>query len=72
MNAIVTEYFEGVMAQSKFDTCANNFTARYFFLLFRKTWLATKGSPYSRIAKCDFKNEREISSTEFSKFVVTH
>ncbi|KAK7104146.1 acylphosphatase-1-like [Littorina saxatilis] len=36
-----------------------------------KIWLRTKGSPSSKITKCDFKNERELSSSSYSSFDIT-
>ncbi|XP_064622439.1 acylphosphatase-1-like [Lineus longissimus] len=35
-----------------------------------KTWLKTKGSPKSRIDKCVFKNERDITKLEFNEFKI--
>ncbi|KAL4444208.1 hypothetical protein ABPG75_011945 [Micractinium tetrahymenae] len=33
-----------------------------------KVWLSTTGSPHSVIERCDFSNEREIESLEYSTF----
>lgn len=37
----------------------------------RKNWLTTKGSPHSRIDKCEFNNERVIEKAEFTSFTIT-
>ncbi|ESP01602.1 hypothetical protein LOTGIDRAFT_139442 [Lottia gigantea] len=37
---------------------------------FMKHWLQNVGSPFSTIEKCEFKNERNISSVEFQRFFV--
>uniref|UniRef100_T1IQP0 Acylphosphatase n=1 Tax=Strigamia maritima TaxID=126957 RepID=T1IQP0_STRMM len=35
-----------------------------------KHWLQNVGSPQSRIDKCEFKNEKQVSKTNFSKFLI--
>ncbi|CAG2178881.1 unnamed protein product [Oppiella nova] len=35
-------------------------------------WLQKTGSPYSRIERCEFSNEKIITNLEFNKFVVKH
>lgn len=35
-----------------------------------KRWLKETGSPRSRIDRCEFKNERTITSLEFSTFII--
>ncbi|RWS13020.1 Acylphosphatase-1-like protein, partial [Dinothrombium tinctorium] len=35
-----------------------------------KHWLSEIGSPHSRIEKCVFKNEKEISKLEFGDFSI--
>ncbi|KAK6183440.1 hypothetical protein SNE40_010921 [Patella caerulea] len=37
---------------------------------FMKHWLSHVGSPFSRIDKCNFSNERSIASLEFKRFCV--
>lgn len=44
----------------------------FFFYCFRKKWLQTKGSRYSRIDRAVFKNEKSVSNLEFKDFVVRH
>ena len=34
----------------------------------RRKWLRVTGSPQSRIDRCEFKNEKNISVLEFSDF----
>ncbi|RDD42613.1 Acylphosphatase-1 [Trichoplax sp. H2] len=35
-----------------------------------RIWLSTKGSPKSRITKCEFKNNLSIASREFQSFTI--
>ncbi|PVD26184.1 hypothetical protein C0Q70_13853 [Pomacea canaliculata] len=35
-----------------------------------KKWLKTKGSPKSKITKCDFKNEKTVSTLAFKVFEI--
>ncbi|XP_025103875.1 acylphosphatase-1-like [Pomacea canaliculata] len=39
---------------------------------YMKNWLKNEGSPSSKITDCTFKNERQISSLDFSDFKVEH
>ncbi|XP_066287647.1 acylphosphatase-2-like isoform X2 [Branchiostoma lanceolatum] len=35
-------------------------------------WLSKKGSPSSRITKCNFKNERQVNQLDFKDFRTTY
>ena len=41
------------------------------FFFDRKYWLRTKGSPQSRIDRCDFTQEKWITEPEFEFFEIT-
>ena len=36
----------------------------------RKNWLKSEGSPKSRIDRCVFKDEKEITSFDFNEFTI--
>ncbi|XP_076321738.1 acylphosphatase-2-like [Tachypleus tridentatus] len=54
------------------DTVVGTIQGENDKIMVMREWLRTTGSPYSRIEKCEFKNEKSISKPEFRDFSVKH
>ncbi|CAG2115995.1 unnamed protein product [Medioppia subpectinata] len=62
----------GYCMNARDGTVVGTIQASHQLIQQMKDWLQNTGSPYSRIERCEFTNERIISELEYNKFEVRH